>query len=359
LNDIVLSLPSIRFDAPGDFQLIERADLFAYHGFHEEMLRGWHVDSNIAKRLYLVYAKVGELTDQLFGYHCDHTRQVTPMHRRNAPENSLDTFVYKVIRPDVPEQAERWGCPADEIEETRLDKSSRDIYVHCLQQLLSEPLVRMAETDYIAETYDQCGYTPEHVLPYLLDLFASAPRSWTVAWIGRPGRLFDLFSSGLRQFGFSGVLMLAAEPGETAAAGQRNDWPWVQPMALDTVIEAANVFVFDFARSSGGTLAPKTDPADGLAARRLMAGLDAVIKAELVRRASGLAPRRIIGVNAIHNRFEHIFAKYINVARTPFNMRIRHGYVDLGQRTIDPVLKRGGLFLRRVRRLLSEKIARH
>lgn len=359
LNDIVLGVPSIRFDAPGDFQLIERADLFAYHGFHEGMLRGWHVDSNIAKRLHLVYAEVGELTDQLFGYHCDHTRQVTPMHRRNAPENNLTTFVYDVLRPDVPEQAESWGCPCDEIEEIRLNKSTGDIYVRALNQLLPEPLVRMAETAYVAETHDQYGYVPEHVLPYLLDLFASAPRARSVAWVGSPGRLFDLFSDGWRQLGFSGDLLVATEPGDAAADDPWNDRPWIRRIALDAMIEAADAFVFDFARSNGEGLTPGTEPADGLAARRLMAHLDAVIKAELVRRAVGLAPRRIIGVNAIHNRFEKAFARYVNVARTPFNMRIRHGYVDLGRGIIDPLRSKSGLFLRRVRRLLLERPTRH
>jgi hypothetical protein len=346
LNDIVLGVPSIRFDGPGDFQLIERADLFVYHGFHEGMLRGWHVDSNIAKRLYLIYAKVGDLTDRLFGYHCDHTRQVTPMHRRNAAENSLDTFVRDVSRPDVPDQAESWGCPDDDIEEIRLNKSNREIYIHTLKQLLPKPLARPAETVYVAETYDQCGYAPEHVLPFLLDLFANVPRSWSAAWIGSPGRLFDLFADGWRRLGFSGDLLIGAEPGDAAWDHLRPDEPWIRVMAPEAAIEAADAFVFDFARGDGGALTPKSVPADGAARRQLLARLDAVIEAELIRRASGLLPRRIIGVNAIHNGFERIFASYVNRTRTPFNMRIRHGYVDLGRNATERIRVRSRLLLR-------------
>src|SRR5665213_719997 len=61
LNEIILGSEFILYDGPGDFQLILRDDLFANQGFHEEMLLGWHVDSNIAKRMYLKYGKVGDL----------------------------------------------------------------------------------------------------------------------------------------------------------------------------------------------------------------------------------------------------------------------------------------------------------
>src|SRR5579872_2394941 len=47
LNEIVTtSHPEVRFDGPGDFQLILREDLWRMHGFHEGMLLGWHVDTN-------------------------------------------------------------------------------------------------------------------------------------------------------------------------------------------------------------------------------------------------------------------------------------------------------------------------
>ncbi len=55
LNEIVYAFhPDVRYDGPGDFQLMLREDLFRMHGFHESMLLGWHVDSNIARRLALL-----------------------------------------------------------------------------------------------------------------------------------------------------------------------------------------------------------------------------------------------------------------------------------------------------------------
>ena len=42
------------FDAPGDFQLIERDALFRLRGFDERMIYGWHVDSNIGDVLNFI-----------------------------------------------------------------------------------------------------------------------------------------------------------------------------------------------------------------------------------------------------------------------------------------------------------------
>ena len=120
LNEIVLGSKFIRYDGPGDFQLILRSDLFENYGFDEDMLLGWHVDSNIAARLQLKYKAVGDLGEQVYGYHCDHTRQVTPAHSHARVQNDWRKFVDDVVRPDVPQQAASWGCAGDAIEEVRI-----------------------------------------------------------------------------------------------------------------------------------------------------------------------------------------------------------------------------------------------
>jgi len=53
LNEVVWSDPTVVFDGPGDFQLMLRDDVFAIGGFDESMLAGWHLDSNLCKRIEL------------------------------------------------------------------------------------------------------------------------------------------------------------------------------------------------------------------------------------------------------------------------------------------------------------------
>ena len=74
-----------------------------------KMLLGWHVDSNISKRLFLKYGQVNDALPFVYGYHCDHTRQVTPMHSSNSPQNDLDRFVFQVNDPIIREQEKNWG----------------------------------------------------------------------------------------------------------------------------------------------------------------------------------------------------------------------------------------------------------
>lgn len=56
-----------------------RADLEAINAFDETMLNGWIVDSNIARRLFLLRGETHSLADRLVGYHCAHTRQPTAL----------------------------------------------------------------------------------------------------------------------------------------------------------------------------------------------------------------------------------------------------------------------------------------
>lgn len=325
LNEIVYGADFIRFDGPGDFQLMPRASLISMHGFHEGMLIGWHVDSNIAKRMLLKHGAIGDLSDRVFGYHCDHTRQVTPAHKGNAVENSYDDFVFRVVQPELPDQATSWGCPDDHIEELRLTHTASVGYVAALDALLApNPLETPLTISYTGPTYDQTGYTPEHVLPFLIDLFASAPRDWDIAWIGGHQAMFDLFYAAWGRLGFQGRILVPDElPGGVTLSGAPN----AEQLPLARIAEHADVVIFDIACRDGNGPASGTVPAD----IKLLAALEGMLlelTAHEAHRVTARAePRRFVGINAIHNRFEHILTVRMAAARTPFSVRIRHGFV--------------------------------
>jgi hypothetical protein len=325
LNEIVYGADFIRFDAPGDFQLMPRASLIAMHGFHEGMLIGWHVDSNIAKRMLLKHGAIGDLSDRVFGYHCDHTRQVTPMHKGNAVENSLDDFVFNVVQPELPDQATSWGCPDDHIEELRLTHTASVGYVATLDALLApNPLETPLTTSYTGPTYDQTGYTPEHVLPFLIDLFASVPRDWDIAWIGGHQAMFDLFYAAWGRLGFQGRILVPDElPGSVTLSAA----PEAERLPLEQLSERAKVFIFDIICRNGAGPASGSTSADIKWLRVLEDTLLQLMDDESRRRARLSEPRRFVGINAIHNRFERIFTVRMAAARTPFNVRLRHGFV--------------------------------
>ncbi|PWS38366.1 hypothetical protein DFH01_03505 [Falsiroseomonas bella] len=322
LNEIVQGMRPFRFDGPGDFQLMLREDLFRLHGFHEDMLLGWHVDANIAKRFSLVYGDVGDLSGELFGYHCDHTRQVTPAHRRDAAQNSVERFFTKVDRPDVPEQAESWGCPDETIEEIRL--GSGNTFLGALNTVLRAPLGAPLVSAYVPESRDEVGYTPEHVLPFLLDLFASAPRGTRFGWFGTHAAMLDQFLGAWRALGGSGEILLPADrPALLGQAGRAG----LSALPTATILAEADVLVFDFVDAAGGPLPHGETKAVHPVSEALLGIFMEAVLVESGAQADGAAPRRFVGINAIHNGFEHVFGSHVVTARTPFSVRLRHGFV--------------------------------
>ncbi len=135
-NQVVHNLMPMKYDALGDFQALLREDMFAIHGFDEDMILGWHCDSNLAARLALYRGRVDTLIDKVFGYHCDHTRVAAANNKgRKTKMNDQDRYIWNVSTPYLPEQAENWGWPDVEIEEVRLDReTSYERYVAGLEK---------------------------------------------------------------------------------------------------------------------------------------------------------------------------------------------------------------------------------
>jgi hypothetical protein len=329
LHEIVYARPEIKFDGPGDFQLILRSDLFRIHGFHEEMLLGWHVDANIAKRLYLIYSRVHDVLDRLFGYHCDHTRQITPAHRHNAVQNDAQTFFDQVTLPEVPAQEHSWGLADESIEEISLRKSE-SVFLKALQAAITMPMVAPTRVGYLPESFDCITYDARHVLPFLIDLLSNYPRDISVGWYGGNLELLKMFTAAQQALGYMGEILLDVEA--TGPGGARV--PFVTSMARAEVVRRADIFVFDF-------WSPATEQAQAafkairhytasalMQIRHIIYGFRAAVAEERLRQHTPEAvPRRFILINAIHNRFEILANTYIEAARTPFSTRIRQGFL--------------------------------
>jgi hypothetical protein len=327
LHEIVCIRPEIKYDGPGDFQLILRSDLLRIHGFHEEMLLGWHVDANIAKRLYLIYGRVNDVVDRLFGYHCDHTRQITPAHRHNAIQNDPQTFFDQVTLPEVPAQEHSWGLADEVIEEISL-RQSESVFLKALQATITMPMVAPTRVGYLPESFDRITYDTRHVLPFLIDLLSNYPRDIRVGWYGSNLELLKMFAAAQRAIGYAGDILV--DSGATLGLVRA---PFVIFMERAEVVRKADIFVFDF-WSPADDQAPTAFKAMRHAAaplmdfRHIISGFRAAVAEERMRQTTPDAvPRRFILINAIHNRFEILANTYIEAARTPFSTRIRQGFL--------------------------------
>lgn len=319
LNEIVLGSKTILYDGPGDFQLLLRSDLFENHGFNEEMLLGWHVDSNIAARMHLKYGQVGDLGSKVYGYHCDHTRQITPAHGYGRVQNDWGRYVTDVAQSRIPSQAGSWGCIGDEIEEIRLSQTPARTYVRALRKAIGHPLDSPKIVEYAAETYNRVDYDPPHLLPFLADMFVPMPRHMNVAWYGARPQMLTLFAKVWKRLDFAGKILLdqpALAPDTASTA--------ISSVAEQTALADADAFVFDF----GGLPSSAERPsAMEQAVSSLHRSFRRAVRAERERQSSGAVPRRMIALNAINNQYESWFCGSVAAAATPFSTHMRHGFV--------------------------------
>lgn len=317
LDEIVRGSPDILFDGPGDFQLMERDAIFKIGGFHEEMLLGWHVDSNLCVRMRMLYGKLSDASPNVWAYHCDHTRQTTPAHKHGNKQNDPIKFVSEVTSAEIPEQAQTWGCPNAPIEEIRLGQKDSSDYVDALRSVIGAPLERPYQSSYISETFDQLPCPPQHVLPFLADLVSSMQKDTSVAWFGSQDELLRLFARTWSRLGFTRPILVEAEfPGHTELP--------VQLMDATSIIENANLMIFN-SPSSAETLAISS--ASDTASRLWSRFIAAVAHEQDRLETSPYHPRRFIGINAIHSQFESAFRSFVGSNATPFSSRIRHGFV--------------------------------
>ena len=290
----------VLYDGPGDFQLMLRDDLFAIHGFDERIMLGWHVDSNIARRLYLKYGAAGDLAPLLRGYHCEHTRIVTPKHAAGRQADDIADVAGAMETGAIPCQSRSWGLAADTIEESALGQGAAP-FIRALTAAIGPPMTAPGELLYASATFGRIGYDPAHVLPFLMDALASFPRDTVLGWFAATPALLALAAAAWRDLGFTHPIRAASAP-----------WLGAPPdgaIAAHPGTIAPTACVFDFA--------PPDDPA-GPALAFVAAGL---------RRLAVTAPAcRIIAVNAVNNPAERLVAAHAGVALSPIATRIRQGF---------------------------------
>jgi hypothetical protein len=321
LNEITHSGSDNLYDGPGDFQLFQREDLFAIGGFHEEMIRGWHLDANIARRMRILKGKVSSALEHLVGYHCDHTRQASAYHKADRQENDPIRFVDSITEPQVPEQMATWGLPDIEMESFRVDQASAHRYLKGLSSVIGKPLEGFLETAYVAEQYGRLGYDADHVLPYLLDLVSCVPETSVIGYAGARRDLFEGLAKGWAAMGGTKPI---AVPDTTPWLADAGGAP-VQVLPLEVWLDQTDLFIFEV----GAEQAKNQVEVSAEESTRLWA-VDLAFKSaaarDFERQTAGAAARRAFVVNGIHNFFEPLVFRAIAVTLTPFSTRIRHGY---------------------------------
>jgi hypothetical protein len=209
LDEPTVSHEWIRFDAPGDFQLILREDFMAIDGLDEEMLLGYHVDSNLSRRMLFHRGSIESLGESLTGYHCNHNREPTVYHGTGKVANDLERFVVAVDRAELPAQRDTWGLVGEALEEVAVRERVGPHLAESLVAAIPHRPGPRTESDAARVPYE-LTYDSGHVLPFVADSLAVASPSTTIGYAGVNPVLERMLAPVVARLGFEKPLAVAA-----------------------------------------------------------------------------------------------------------------------------------------------------
>jgi hypothetical protein len=328
LNQVVHNYMPMRYDALGDFQAALRDDMFAIHGFDEEMVLGWHCDSNLAARLALYRGAVDTLVDKVFSYHCDHTRVSAANNKgRQTRMNDLNRFLWDITTPYLPAQADTWGWPNLDIEEIRLDRdTSYERFFAGVSAAIKPAEMPYEATSLEGHLADDLTYDLPHTLPFVCDQVLTYPRHTALMLVGTREEFLSRFTTAWRSMGFTGPILVPQE-----CASLPIDLPGTETGPFHELLRQADMFIFEF-----GLATQRSD--EPVRTGRRMTPLDkrhlkvverlfrrtASLEAETRSKGQRLA-RRVIGVNVIYNCYWPLFTDYIAANINPFCSQVLVG----------------------------------
>ncbi|MDQ3378763.1 MAG: hypothetical protein M3546_00355 [Actinomycetota bacterium] len=329
LDETTLSHEWIRFDAPGDFQLILREDFFAIDGFDEEMLVGWHVDSNLSRRMFMRRGSIDSLEERIAGYHCNHSRTPTIYHGAETPANDLDRFFYSIDRPEVPAQRESWGLADVALEEVNARRGVESGFATAVLSAAAQASPRRPPFD-ARDAKFALEYDSGHVLPFIADSLIVSPPDAKIAYIGTNSVLEGMLASLVAELDLGGPLVRARLEDSTSAS------------EIDRI---ADVFVVDLGLDAAfGDVSLDDDSLDdisldvvdgseaALARAGLIRSFDTfrqLVELERRRLESGEHPRRLLLVNSSAVFWNAYALAHLNCSQATPHSRVRHATVKL------------------------------
>jgi hypothetical protein len=314
LNEPTISHEWIRFDAPGDFQLILREDFLAIDGLDEEMLLGYHVDSNLSRRMLFHRGSIESLGGSLAGYHCNHNREPTVYHGAGKVANDLDRFVGIVDHPDLPAQRTTWGLADVALEEVPVRERSGLGFAAALTAAIPDA----AEPPHLSDAARvpfELTYDSGHILPFIADALAVASSETTVGYLGANPVLERMLADVVDALGFQSPLEIA----------KLDD-----PSSVEEFARTADLFTADLGidaslvNGSAADHQPAQFPA-GVA--QAFQALERLIELERARLTLGEHPRRFLLVHSWTVFWDAYVVANLDCSHTTAHSRVRRAIV--------------------------------
>ncbi len=343
LNEVVLSRPDHLFEA-GDFQLMLRKQIFEINGLNEEMVNVGNTEHNLSKRFLLLNKKINALTDKVFAYHCDHTRNKTLMQSPDAIENDPRRYSFDVHSPFLPLQSENWGIPTENINEIRLNDYNSNNFSNIITDLLPVSLESMT-FDFISEKSYNHGqiYDNYHAFPFLANHLVNLPSLTNIGYFGGNIPLLILIIKFLKKINHKGYI-LADRKLIKYHNNSDDQVKFLENMCKISdrkeLIKNSDLFIFDCAmmhmpyiKNSEGILFPKSSSVTEYFNKELLNSfIICVSMAIKLQRTNSTMPRKFISVGSQNTWFEGITREFIDYSNTVYCTHVMSGYIKKNKR---------------------------
>lgn len=208
LDEIITAGPILRYDAPGDFQLCLREQLIEIRGFDENMILGWHVDSNLCRRLNILNGETKTLINELYGYHCEHTKTTTHFTATSI-QNSLIDFFERVDSPYSSDKNSNWGLSNITLSEFKVNEKLQNRFESLFEFAKAPPIPRTAV--YANSMGNLVSYPESHAVPYLVDALYGYPPNTKLLIFCHYKSKYERYKELLESIGFTNVIEIQGE----------------------------------------------------------------------------------------------------------------------------------------------------
>jgi len=314
LDEPTVSDEWVRFDAPGDFQLCLREDIVAIDAFDEEMLLGWHVDSNFGRRMVIHRGSVETFEERAAGYHCNHSRIPTVYHGPATVANDLERFYVSLQTAELPEQRAGWGLADLKLDEVPL---RHGIAVQ-LADALAEVMPASTGARSPSRAYDSAfglTYDSAHVLAYIADSIAVSPRGTTIGYLGANAVLLKMLrrlTSELEDL----RLEIATDEESVGSLAEAD------VLLVDLGLDVS-------AWEEPDVRQPEEPPRYPEELRSVLFGLERLVELERTLLARGEHPRRFVLVNSATSFTDAFVLAHLDCSHTSIHSRVRRATVKL------------------------------
>lgn len=336
LNNVVnMERPEILYDAPGDFQLCMRDQLFQINGFDERMIHCWHQDSNLAKRLYLLNGKTRSLLDRAYCYHCDHTWELDYLHRgahERLAINDENLFVFDITNPIALHQEDSWGLVHEEIEEIRLDERSRlSVFCH-LEMVIPDGHNGYSEESFSGISFNSPTlYKMDNVFPFIINTFEYM-NDLKVLYVGDHPKMLQSFEELSRVLNVDYLIEI-----ESFGVRIKDQWSYREIFSKKEVSDISEKvrnldFVLVDLFYKGLFTEPRPGifiPVEGDEFNRykmdLTKKLEFIVSVETERIDKGLHPAKFVFIGLGHTWAEESFSHFFNLSHTQYSSHVTFG----------------------------------